>query len=215
MCIHNTSFVLKGPTGLFFFALKITFAFSLLVYYYIRILNEQIGGVMLDQITLNELYIDDGINLIHKERFTESAIKSNFNSKHAGNIVGCESAGYIKTKINGKYEGVHNILFTMRHGPIPDCLIVEHENNDGTDNADSNHRLATQSENMANRSVNKNKKSGLPKGVSHVTNSSSFRVRIGFKGKSYDLGTFTTLKAAVIARAAKAAELHGKFANKG
>ncbi|MDA6380520.1 HNH endonuclease signature motif containing protein [Escherichia coli] len=66
--------------------------------------------------------------------------------------------------INGKAYPAHRLAWLIVYGTMPDGFI-DHINRVRTDNRISNLRLVTHSENMQNRKIQKNNKSGY-RGVS-------------------------------------------------
>jgi len=89
--------------------------------------------------------------------------------------------------------------------------LVDHINGDGLDNRRANLRPATTSQNLANRRIQCNNRSGF-KGVGWHTSTGKWRSRIVVDGKRFNLGAFTTPEAAALAYDAAARELHGEFA---
>lgn len=94
-----------------------------------------------------------------------------------------------------------------------DGKIVDHKNNHDTlDNRKSNLRVATQSQNLCNRTMKKTSKSGI-KGVYQYCN--KWRAQITFNGNVQYLGLFSNKEEAGEAYWHRAKELHGEFANRG
>jgi len=89
---------------------------------------------------------------------------------------------------------------------------VDHKNRNGLDNTRSNLRVATPTQNQANRKVQKNNKLGL-KGVHAERN--KFRAAIRVNGIYHNLGAFDTPEEAHAAYCEAAREYHGEFANSG
>jgi len=87
---------------------------------------------------------------------------------------------------------------------------VDHINGDGLDNTRANLRLATPSQNGANRDMNKSNKSGV-KGVSWYKPTSKWVATISINGKRKSLGYFTSLAEAETAYLTAAALHHGEF----
>jgi hypothetical protein len=118
--------------------------------------------VALTQERLKEMfdYREDG-NLIRKHSMGG-------NGNKAGRAIGTKPRmtrdnRYSATKISGKNWMVHKLIYLYHYGYIPDQL--DHINGDTSDNRIENLREANSSENMMNRRIFSNNKSGY-KGVS-------------------------------------------------
>lgn len=71
--------------------------------------------------------------------------------RRAGAIAGTKNArGYWTVQVCGKKLRAHRLLWEMHNGPIPDGYVVDHINQDLSDNRLENLRLATLSENNCN-----------------------------------------------------------------
>lgn len=91
---------------------------------------------------------------------------------------------------------------------------VDHINGDGLDNRKSNLRLCTHQQNISNRKVNKNSKSGY-KGVLLMVDKKRlkpWRSHITSKGIRTNIGMYATKEEAARAYNKKAVELFGSFA---
>ncbi len=88
---------------------------------------------------------------------------------------------------------------------------VDHVNGNGLDNRRSNLRLCAHAENLRNRKIHKNNKSGF-KGVRKRKESSLWRAEIRSNHKFYFLGNFHSAEEAAHAYDAAALKLHGEFA---
>ena len=86
---------------------------------------------------------------------------------------------------------------------------VDHEDLDGLNNVRSNIRLATPSQNMCNKGIQRNNSSGY-KGVGR--HAGKWRARIAINGKCIHIGYFETAALAAHAYDVRARDLHGKFA---
>lgn len=94
-------------------------------------------------------------------------------------------------------------------GP-PASMQVDHINGNVLDNRRSNLRFSTPSQNMANRRLPKNNKSGI-RGV-QKTASGKWYCGINFKGKTYALGTWPTARIAECQYKAAQKMFFGEFA---
>ncbi|RRU23615.1 HNH endonuclease [Stenotrophomonas sp. 278] len=103
-------------------------------------------------------------------------------------VAGGISTGYVLIKIDGrKYKG-HRLAWLYVHGEWPD-LDIDHSNCCPLDNRISNLRLATNSQNQANRLRDRDK--DTPKGVRRLP-SGKFQARITVDRVQILLGTFST-----------------------
>lgn len=120
---------------------------------------------------------------------------------------------YISVVFLGYRMRAHRIVWIMNNGPIPDGYTVDHKDNDPSNNDINNLRLATNSQNTANRRiVYKVNKSGY-KGVFFVPSVNKWRAQIGVNNKCKSLGYFDNPELAHEAYKKAAVELHGEFAN--
>jgi hypothetical protein len=112
---------------------------------------------------------------------------------------------YIETHINGKRTKLHRFILGIDDPNIH----VDHINRATTDNRKENLRICTHSQNMCNRKLNTNNKTGV-KGVHQLPNG-HYRVRVGANGTRYEVGVFVTLEEAKRERENFAREKHGEF----
>lgn len=102
---------------------------------------------------------------------------------------------------------MHNAIM-----PPPNGFEVDHKNRDGLDNRTENLRHATRSQNMANRGLFRNNRSGF-RGVyfnkRYVTKPWSAQIRVNHK--LVDLGRFATAEGAAEAYREAAAKFRGAF----
>jgi hypothetical protein len=105
---------------------------------------------------------------------------------------------------------VHQIIWKIVTGADPDELI-DHVDGNGLNNKWSNLRQASWSQNMCNRRLNKNNRSGY-KGVSWHRQTSSWRAEIDLNKKCHFLGLFKTAEDAGAAVLAARPLLHAEFA---
>lgn len=133
-----------------------------------------------------------------------------------GKIAGCLQVSNgqrrITIRIDNKYYKAHRLAWLYMTGkwPVDD---IDHINGDGADNRWCNLRAATRSENLSNRVVRKNSKSGL-KGVER-NNGNTWCARICSNGNRIYLGNFPTKEEAHMAYVRAAERLFGEFACNG
>lgn len=92
--------------------------------------------------------------------------------------------------------------------------VGDHISGDSLDNRMANLRVATTSENLRNRGIPADNKSGA-KGVSWKQSAKKWWARITVNGKMKDLGCYDTVEEAAGAYNRAAPEVHGKFYNTG
>jgi hypothetical protein len=126
-----------------------------------------------------------------------------------GQIAGTRhSSGCVAVEVAGKRYMAHRVCWLLVHGVWPE-RDIDHANRNPSDNRLCNLRLATDSQNNANR-VYSRKKSGLPKGVR--VQRKRFGAAITVNGKSSFLGTFPTIEEASRAYEVAAKKAFGEFA---
>ena len=90
--------------------------------------------------------------------------------------------------------------------------IVDHINNDITNNRVENLRWATSTENSRNAKLSNKNTSGI-KGVNFHKHKKLWRARISVNGKREHIGNYKTIEEAKTARQNKAKEIFGEFIN--
>lgn len=108
----------------------------------------------------------------------------------------------------------HNFLIHREIMSFPDRKIdIDHKDGDKLNNVDSNLRLATRSQNNANRKKIRKNKSSKYTGVTWNKNRNKWTEQIQFNNKRYGVGYFNSKVDAARARDGAALVLHGEFAN--
>jgi len=128
----------------------------------------------------------------------------------AGNIY---ANGYRYIEIKGKAFRSCRLVWLYVNGELP-TKFVEHRNGNKSDDRLRNLRLATNSENQANRGAPSNNTSGT-KGVRFDSDRMKWRAQIMVNGKSKNLGRFQTREEAMAAYANAAEKAWGDFAKVG
>ena len=116
--------------------------------------------------------------------------------------------GYLAMKIMGELYYAHRVAWLYTHGVWPESAI-DHKDRNRSNNAISNLRLATHSQNSARKRTKRHvapARGVMPQGPGFVS-------RIYMNGKRHYLGYFKTVEEASAAYQAKAKEIHGEFAH--
>ena len=148
---------------------------------------------------------DTGLFVWKNRSFDPSGIAKKFH-KCAGYK---EKTGYIRITIDYQIYAAHRLAWLCMTGHFPDCDI-DHINLDKSDNRFCNLRLATKSQNSANKTKMSNNKSGY-KGVSFLKSSQKWVAEIVKDGVRYFLGSFDDPIQAYKAYCKKSVELYGSF----
>jgi len=138
-------------------------------------------------------------------------LKTNSITVKIGDIAGTiDTNKYRRIGINGKRYMAHRLAWLYMTGNFPENYI-DHINHNPDDNAISNLREATPSQNNSNAKVKKNNASGY-KGVEIDKKNKNYRANIWHNNKNIYLGKFDTAELAHKAYCIKAKELKGQFA---
>jgi len=129
----------------------------------------------------------------------------------AGTKAGClnKQRGYMVVGINRLSYPVHRLIWVWMTNTVIENMQIDHIDCDKQNNAWSNLRLATVSQNQANRGLTKANKSGL-KGVGLRANG-TYTATIYYRKVRYNLGTFCTSQEASAAYKNAALDIHGEF----
>lgn len=123
--------------------------------------------------------------------------------KPVGNLTG---NGYLKVLVDGKHYRAHRLAWLYVYGEFP-SVDLDHINRIGLDNRIANLRLASDSENNQNRSMQRNNRSGY-RGVHWNARDKCWHAQIQVNKKIRHLGSYRDPEAAYAAYCAAAAELH-------
>lgn len=126
----------------------------------------------------------------------------------AGAVVG---NGYVRVCVDGKPYPAHKLAWLYMTGEYPEGPI-DHIDGDRSNNAFSNLRLATCSQNSHNMKLRRGSKTGI-KGVTMIRG--KYQACIRKNGAYAFRKTFSTLEEAEEAVRAKREEVHAEFANHG
>ncbi|WP_179090910.1 HNH endonuclease [Burkholderia pseudomallei] len=120
-------------------------------------------------------------------------------------------SGHLKVNFDGRVYFLHRIAWVLHNGPVPDGFEIDHRDGNPLNNALTNLRLATKSQNMQNMKMRGTNKTGV-KGVSWNKAKRKFEVQIGLNHKKVHGGYFDTVDAAAVRAHELRAEVHGAFA---
>lgn len=123
-------------------------------------------------------------------------------------LVFIASSGSVSKRIS---VGGHRIVWEMHHGPIPEGMQIDHVNRDRSDNRLQNIRLATISQNHANKTAQRNNASGH-KGVYWCNTRSRWIAKLVSDGRHIYIGSFKDLDKAAGAYAIASAAINKEFA---
>ena len=116
------------------------------------------------------------------------------------------STGYAHTTVSRRHFSMHKMI--MRADRIQ---LVDHINGDPLDNRKVNLRLATHTENMCNRKMDKRNKSGY-RGVCWNKKDKKFKVTIQHNNCQIHLGMYSDILEAAQSYNKAAIKYHGEFA---
>lgn len=156
-----------------------------------------------------------------RHHFINEIAWKSFNSKYAntesGSLFNMKGLSYRKVVLGNIRTYAHRIIYMMYHNVIlTKGQMIDHIDNNPSNNAISNLRECSYSQNMSNRRISKNNNTGV-KNVSYRPNKykdKPYVATIVKDGKSFRYG-FATLEEAETWVKQKRAELHGEFANDG
>ena len=103
-----------------------------------------------------------------------------------------KSNGYVKVDVKGKKHYLHRLLWEEVNGPIAEGMQIDHINGDRADNRLDNLRLATPTQNSANKLVGERTHIEV-RGNSHM-------VRFFAMGVRYNFGSYDSLELAQLVR---------------
>lgn len=154
---------------------------------------------------LREIIVYDRLTGIFTWRVTR-------NNAPAGTVAGGrrKKTGYISVGVDRQRYQAHQLAWLYTYGRWPSKRL-DHRNGIRHDNALSNLRTATSSQNAHNSSKHSDNTSGL-KGVSWDKTKGKWQAKICVKYRQIHLGRFNDIAAAAEAYAIAARKYHGKFA---
>lgn len=174
----------------------------------------------------NRKYLEECFYLDEKSGsiFWKKRPESHFNSRHghsiwvsqnAGKQAGTKMAnGYISIRLNGIRLMAHRVAFSLAHHEIPDGVEIDHIDGNRSNNAASNLRYATSSQNKSNIfGAKKNSKSGI-RGVCWHSLANKWRAQVRVRKKTIHLGLFENIQDAEFAAKAAREKYFGEFSER-
>ena len=131
-----------------------------------------------------------------------------WNAKWAGKEVSYVSNGYKMFKLNGALHRAHRAIWLLMTGALPETDI-DHADADKQNNAWANLRLATRSQNEANKGRSRANTTGR-KGVYVLKH--RYLAKIKVNGVSRSLGTASTVEEAAVLYEQAAKKYFGAYA---
>lgn len=156
--------------------------------------------------------------LVWKKRpinqFNSSAAQRSFNSNFAGKIAGSKHrTGYMTVSISGVRYAAHRIVFAIVNGFDPGDLDIDHINGNRLDNAPSNLRACSRSENISNQKKSHADSYLGIRGVCKRTNGKSYRACVTKNYKRHEK-IFKDINSAITWVNEKRLELFGDLKTK-
>jgi hypothetical protein len=116
---------------------------------------------------------------------------------------------YYRVVVDGKAYGLHRMIFLYHKGYLP--KVIDHVDNDRTNNQIENLREATQQQNCLNRVAHKNNRSGY-KNVHWDKAMNKWAVQISIDRKRRVFGYFDDVELAGLVAEEARDKFHGEFA---
>lgn len=121
-----------------------------------------------------------------------------------------ENTGYIRVRFKGKLYSVHQLIFLMHHGYIPEY--IDHIDGDKLNNRIENLRSATKSENALNKKVRVDSFSGI-KNVHWYAPLNKWAVKLSVNKKQKHIGYFSDLELAELVAIEAREKFHNQFSS--
>ena len=130
----------------------------------------------------------------------------------AGKVAGTvNSRGYIHIRINNRFYQANRLVWIFLTGEtLTEFDIIDHKDQDRTNNAFSNLRKCSNSQNGCNSKTPKTSSTGV-KNV-HRVGDRGFRIECKLNGKIYNSPIYTDVNKAIADRDEFVKRIHGEFA---
>lgn len=158
------------------------------------------------------LHYDPETGVFTWKRRTTGKNYTSWNSKYAGKRAGNvnKPSGYVYIYVDNENYSAHRLAWLYMHGEFP-SFHIDHADMDRANNASSNLRLATQSENLANTGLRADNTSGF-KGIVLHKNRLHQKYPWQARLKRKSLGYYATAEEAASVRNEAFKAEFGKFA---
>ena len=130
-----------------------------------------------------------------------------------GDVAGTDFKGYVRIKINSEKYLAHRLAWLYVYGDFPEGML-DHINQNKSDNRICNLRKASRSENLFNKGKTKANTSGV-KNVSWCKRHKVYLARLSVNNRKIYLGRFKTISEAEAVLTANRQKYHGEFTNHG
>lgn len=157
----------------------------------------------------NMVYYDKSSKTMLRWKISESTkIRKDM---QAGRI--CSTSGYGRITWRGSTEYIHNVVWKLFHGNVPENHVVDHIDLDKSNNSIDNLRVCTIAENNRNTAIKSTNKTGV-KGLFWDKYNNCWRGTVTINGKVHYKRSkdFHVLEAWI---AEMRESLHGEFCNHG
>lgn len=131
----------------------------------------------------------------------------------SGEVMGAIAGGYLSINVDRTVYRAHRLAWTYMTGEQPPKYL-DHADGNPLNNRWANIRRATQTQNMFNKTIQSNNKSGY-KGVYFSNRAAKFMAATKVNGKKVHLGSYATPEEAKAAYDAACKVLHGAFFRSG
>ena len=157
------------------------------------------------QSRLHELFDYKDGQLLWKVSTKHSKVK-------IGDVAGNDNGRYIRVRIDKKTYTLHRLIFCYHHGYCPE--IVDHIDNNKSNNNICNLREATKPQNMFNSKLSITSTTKV-KNVVYVKANNNYRVMLRIDGKKKSFGCYRDLELADLVASEARDKFHGRFARHG